>query len=114
MPATSEKQRKLFGAALAAKRGAKPISKKIAKIAKSTPEKELSKMARRTTDEKKVSEPDESDKNAAPVAGIDTMAEKRLELLSRMYRTGKTRRATEEAEDTGKQSTKGKDDDMPG
>ena len=45
MPATSEKQRKLFGAALAAKRGAKPISKKIAGIAKATPEKELSKMA---------------------------------------------------------------------
>jgi hypothetical protein len=45
MPATSEKQRKLFGAALAAKRGAEPISKKIAGIAKATPEKELSKMA---------------------------------------------------------------------
>lgn len=45
MPAVSEPQRKLFGAALAAKRGAKPISKKIAKIAKQTPEKELSKMA---------------------------------------------------------------------
>jgi hypothetical protein len=45
MPATSEKQRKLFGAALAAKRGAKPISQKISKIAKATPEKELSKMA---------------------------------------------------------------------
>lgn len=45
MPAVSEPQRKLFGAALAAKRGAKPISQKIAKIAKQTPEKELSKMA---------------------------------------------------------------------
>lgn len=45
MPATSEKQRKLFGAALAAKRGASPISQKIAKIARATPEKELSKMA---------------------------------------------------------------------
>ena len=45
MPATSEKQRKLFGAALAAKRGASPISKKVGNIAKSTSEKELSKMA---------------------------------------------------------------------
>jgi len=45
MPAVSEPQRKLFGAALATKRGAKPISQKISKIAKHTPEKELSKMA---------------------------------------------------------------------
>jgi hypothetical protein len=45
MPATSEKQRKLFGAALAAKRGEEPISKKVADIAKHTSEKELSAMA---------------------------------------------------------------------
>jgi hypothetical protein len=45
MPATSEKQRKLFGAALAAKRGGEPISKKVGDIAKATSEKELSKMA---------------------------------------------------------------------
>lgn len=45
MPASTEKQRKFFGAALAAKRGSKPISKKVAKLAKSTSEKELSKMA---------------------------------------------------------------------
>lgn len=45
MPAKTPAQRKLFGAALAAKRGAKPISKKVANIAKSTSEKELSKMA---------------------------------------------------------------------
>ena len=41
----NESQRKLFGAALAAKRGNKPISKKVADIAASTSEKELSKMA---------------------------------------------------------------------
>jgi len=45
MPASTEKQRKLFGAALAAKRGNQPISKKVADIAASTSEKELSKMA---------------------------------------------------------------------
>lgn len=45
MPASTEKQRKLFGAALAVKRGAKPISKKVGDIAKKTSEKELSKMA---------------------------------------------------------------------
>lgn len=45
MPAKTPEQRKLFGAALAAKRGAKPISKKVADIAANTSEKELSKMA---------------------------------------------------------------------
>lgn len=45
MPAKTDAQRKLFGAALAAKRGAEPISKKVADIASKTPEKELSKMA---------------------------------------------------------------------
>jgi len=45
MPASTEKQRKLFGAALAAKRGQAPISQKVADIASSTSEKELSKMA---------------------------------------------------------------------
>lgn len=46
MPASTEPQRKLFGAALAVKRGeSKPISKKVADIAKKTSEKELEKMA---------------------------------------------------------------------
>lgn len=45
MPAKTPAQRRLFGAALAAKRGEKPISKKVAKIASATSEKELSKMA---------------------------------------------------------------------
>lgn len=45
MPAKTPAQRKLFGAALAAKRGAEPISKKVADIASKTSEKELSKMA---------------------------------------------------------------------
>jgi len=46
MPATSEPQRKLFGAALSAKRGeSKPVSKKVSNIAKNTSEKELEKMA---------------------------------------------------------------------
>lgn len=45
MPAKTPAQRKLFGAALAAKRGAEPISKKVADIAAKTSEKELSKMA---------------------------------------------------------------------
>ena len=45
MPAKTDAQRNLFGAALAAKRGAKPISKKVADIADKTSEEELSKMA---------------------------------------------------------------------
>lgn len=45
MPAKTPAQRRLFGAALAAKRGGEPISKKVSDIAKSTSEKELSKMA---------------------------------------------------------------------
>lgn len=45
MPAKTPAQRRLFGAALAAKRGAEPISQKVADIATGTSEKELSKMA---------------------------------------------------------------------
>lgn len=48
MPAKTPAQRRLFGAALAAKRGAKPISKRVADIAAKTSEKELSKMASKT------------------------------------------------------------------
>jgi hypothetical protein len=54
MPTPNEKQRKLFGAALAAKRGeSEPISKKVADIAKNTSEKELSKMASKPKKTKK-------------------------------------------------------------
>lgn len=42
MPAVSEKQRRFLGAALAAKRGGKPISKKVAKAASSMSEQQLS------------------------------------------------------------------------
>lgn len=45
MPAKTPAQRRLFEAALAAKRGAEPISKKVADIASKTSEKELGKMA---------------------------------------------------------------------
>lgn len=45
MPATSQAQQKLMGAALAAKKGAKPISKKVANLAKSMTTKELEKYA---------------------------------------------------------------------
>lgn len=45
MPAVSQKQQKLMGAALAAKRGAKPISKKVADLSKSMTAKELEKYA---------------------------------------------------------------------
>ena len=45
MPASSQAQQKLMGAALAAKRGAKPISKKVADISKSMSTKELEKYA---------------------------------------------------------------------
>jgi len=45
MPASSQAQQKLMGAALAAKKGAKPISKKVAGIAKSMSTKELEKYA---------------------------------------------------------------------
>lgn len=41
MPAVSAKQRRLMGAALAAKRGAKPASAKVAKVAKHMTEKQL-------------------------------------------------------------------------
>lgn len=53
MPAKTPAQRRLFGAALAAKRGAEPISKKVADIAKDVPEKELSKMASKPKKTKK-------------------------------------------------------------
>jgi len=54
MPTSNEKQRKLFGAALAVKRGeSEPISKKVADIAKNTSEKELSKMASKPKKTKK-------------------------------------------------------------
>ena len=39
MPAKTPAQRRLFGAALAAKRGAEPVSKKVADIAAKTSEK---------------------------------------------------------------------------
>jgi hypothetical protein len=45
MPASSQAQQKLMGAALAAKKGAKPISKKVADISKSMSTKELEKYA---------------------------------------------------------------------
>lgn len=45
MPAKSTAQQKLMGAALAAKKGAKPISKKVADISKSMSTKELEKYA---------------------------------------------------------------------
>jgi len=45
MPAVSQAQQKLMGAALAVKRGAKPISKKVADIAKSISTKDLKKYA---------------------------------------------------------------------
>jgi len=45
MPARSQAQQKLMGAALAAKKGAKPISSKVAKISKSMSKGELEKYA---------------------------------------------------------------------
>ena len=41
MPVRTRKQRRLMGAAYAAKKGAKPISKKVAKIAKSMTKQQL-------------------------------------------------------------------------
>lgn len=45
MPAKSDKQRKLMGAALAAKRGGKAASPEVAKVAKSMSEKQLKEFA---------------------------------------------------------------------
>jgi hypothetical protein len=45
MPAVSKSQQKLMGAALAAKKGSKPISKKVADLSKSMTKKELEKYA---------------------------------------------------------------------
>jgi len=47
MPSETEPKRKLMGAALAAKRGKKPISKKVAKIASSMSEKQLRDFAKK-------------------------------------------------------------------
>lgn len=48
MPATSESQRRLMGAALAAKRGGKPASREVAKVAHSMSEKQLRDFARKS------------------------------------------------------------------
>ncbi len=47
MPAVSAKQRRLMGAALAAKRGGKAASPKVAKVAKGMSEKQLRDFAKR-------------------------------------------------------------------
>lgn len=47
MPAKSDKQRKLMGAALAAKRGGNPASPAVAKVAKGMSEDELRDFAKK-------------------------------------------------------------------
>jgi len=55
MPATSEKQRKFFGAVMGAKKGEKGPSGKAKKVAKEMPEKEIKKFLKKEEDEQSIS-----------------------------------------------------------